>query len=410
MTEPKSKGIPTWQRSYIEEMGKSPGSVDEKGQQPESSPENTSDPAATGTKANEPPSSRQELLDSASQFIEHDSIRDAPGSEKTAFLESKGLTKSEIDQLLQSSPSKTPSSTGTSSSAPPSHSSSQPSSSPSSPASTQTPPIITYPEFLTHAHRPPPLITTSRLINTAYATAATTGVLWAANRYLLSPMFDALAGARHSLFEGTLTNLDALNQKLEGTVSVVPAMVDIDRNRSGRIGEEGGEGEETDSQASDPAEMFHRDVGVQTSPSLAAGGTDAADAAVGGGDAGNGDSVEEHAKRLESIRQHLSELTETGGETLSAEEETRVSVGNLQAYLEELAYGSKSLLSAEGGYGLLGEPGGSGVRGRGQRDGAVDEVAKFKTEIRSMKGALLSARNFPTGGLGRGRAGVAVGS
>ncbi|KAI4143361.1 MAG: hypothetical protein LQ340_007034, partial [Diploschistes diacapsis] len=116
--------------------------------------------------------------------------------------------------------------------------------------------------------------------------------------------------------------------------------------------------------------------------------------------------AEGHAERLNSIRTHLSELSETGRDALETEEETRTGLGNLQAYLEELAYGgAKSAMSWEGGYGPLGEPMGGARRPQGS---SMDEVAKFKAEIRSVKGVLLSARNFPSGGLGWGRGSITM--
>ena len=81
------------------------------------------------------------------------------------------------------------------------------------------------------------------------------------------------------------------------------------------------------------------------------------------------------------------------------DEEARHRVSELQGYLEDLAYGGRS---RENGFGI-GVVGNNA--GNGGREG-LDEVAKLKQEIKSMKGVLLSARNFPAGGLGRGRIGV----
>ena len=211
-------------------------------------------------------------------------------------------------------------------------------------------------------------------------------------------MLESLTAARHSLFEGTIVNLETLNTKLERAVSVVPAMVDTQAR-----GKRDGDGEEdAESEASDPTELFHRDIGVQTSPDI--------DTSESAEEAATVAPVEEHSEKLSSIRRHLGDLSGTGQESLEAAEETRSSLGNLQAYLEELAYGgAKGALHFEGGFGPLGEPMSSAAPGRGGA-GSMDEIARFKADIRSVKGVLLSARNFPTGGLGRGWGGVGVAS
>ena len=406
MGESKSSGIPQWQRRKEVQGDEKSGSQNQDQTTSGDGPES----ALNGDKT---PSSRSSLVESASQFLQHDSIRDASISEKTAFLESKGLTRPEIEQLLQNLPSEDSLQVDEQRAVTPSPEDTLPSSlstitppttaaAPNSQPSQQAPPIITYPEFLSQAHRPPPLITTSRILNAAYATAFTTGVLWGTNKYLLTPMVESLTAARHSLFEGTITNLDEMNKKLENAVSVIPAVVDAGECNGKKSGQRDSQEGDTDSEASDPTELFHRDIGVQTSPDIST--TESSGIGLEERDGAAVLPMEEHTERLHAIRKHLVDLSETSGDTLTAQEEARSSLGDLQAYLEELAYGGgKSALRFEGGFGPLGEPLGAS---RGSADSKVDEVARFKADIRSVKGALLSARNFPSGGLGRGRVGA----
>ncbi|KAI4146423.1 MAG: hypothetical protein LQ340_005938, partial [Diploschistes diacapsis] len=225
MADFKGKEIPRWQRQKKADNNKDIDPADR--HQPSSSSEPDSKPSSNPSTPDdkELSSSRESLLDSATKWLRHESIRDAPFPQKTAFLESKGLTKPEIDQLLHHTPVEPSSIIDTSDSSapttstrviPPSQSDTSSAHATTSTQPTfQAPPIITYPEFLSHAHKPPPLITTSRLFTAAYGTALTTGVLWAANRYLFNPMYDSLIAARHSLFEGTISNLEQMNTKLE---------------------------------------------------------------------------------------------------------------------------------------------------------------------------------------------------
>ncbi|MCJ1333670.1 hypothetical protein MMC10_010370 [Thelotrema lepadinum] len=419
MDNSKSKSIPQWQRRKEAQGDEKEVPQEQPQTSPENRPEQIPDGAASARDGDETSLSRASLIESASQFLQHDSICSASISEKTAFLESKGLTRPEIEQLLQDLPSEesqpaveqTTTAPNPEEASPPSVSSptTTPSTTAAAPSASplqQAPPIITYPEFLSHAHRPPPLITTTRVLNAAYATAFTTGVLWGTNKYLLTPMLESLTAARHSLFEGTISNLEEMNKKLEGTVSVIPAIVDAGEGRGRKAGDENGQEGDTDSEASDPTELFHRDIGVQTSPDMSTGEGNAAGSGEKEGAAAS--PVEEHTERLQTMRKHLADLAATSEETLTAQEETSSSLGDLQAYLEEMAYGgNRNWQRFDGGFGPLGEP---MVGARDSADSKVDEVARFKADIRSVKGALLSARNFPSGGLGRGRVGVAAGT
>ena len=52
-------------------------------------------------------SNRESLVEQATSFLSEDGIRDAPADRKRSFLESKGLNKKEIDELLLGSSANT---------------------------------------------------------------------------------------------------------------------------------------------------------------------------------------------------------------------------------------------------------------------------------------------------------------
>ena len=83
---PKSTSIPSWQRQE-------PSSLPT---QPDNTP-----PPQEQTEQEQSPEPRTSLIDQASEFLKDESIRDAPIERKKLFLESKGLTEAEINNLLE---------------------------------------------------------------------------------------------------------------------------------------------------------------------------------------------------------------------------------------------------------------------------------------------------------------------
>ena len=191
-----------------------------------------------------------------------------------------------------------------------------------------------------------------------------------------------MAAARHELFVTAQRGVDGLNGRLEDHVSVMPVTKGVLDGH--------GEG---DSVASDPEELFHRDVGVQTSSKFEdEGGEEEGEGGMVGDDV-----VQRHTVRMQELKGQIQLLSDSSKDALEEDQATASIVGDLQAYLDELIYGGrKSAFSWENKYGLEG----TGSRNSNTR---MDEVSKFKAEIRSLKGALLSARNFPSGGAGNVR-------
>jgi len=315
---------------------------------------NTSTPSAKQTPKETPDNSRAALIDKASHFLDDDSIREASTERKTSFLESKGLSSTEIRDLLMQSMEYSPEEQET-----------HPGQQPPPELPKDQPPIITYPEFLLHTQKPTPLITARRLLTGLYLVSGAVVAVYGISKYVGEPMIESLVSARHSLFESATTNLNTLNEKLEGAVSKIPDKYNHSID----------EAEDTESIASDPARFFSRTAATQTTPQLS--------------HSPSLSSVSESPKSDPTALQssHLSNLY-TSLAALQHSEDTEEDplkeiLRELQEYLD--------ILPMSGGL-LTGKSG----------DGAnTDGISKVKAEIRSVKGALLSARNFPPSVVGR---------
>ncbi|PYH77947.1 hypothetical protein BO82DRAFT_318372, partial [Aspergillus uvarum CBS 121591] len=429
--KPKSS-IPEWQKSNA-------------------SSENSNTDTTTNPSADNDTEDRPALLDQAAKFLQDDSIRDAPIDRKRTFLESKGLRNDEIDLLLSHSPGEfstsekssnpevevannheAPSSSSSSSSnASPPHSSSTattPSTSASASASTSTPataprdipPIITYPEFLTTPATQPPLITLRSTLYTLYGAAGLATTFYAASEYLVKPMIAQLTAARHDLAETTTTNLRTLNTKLESVVSTIPPPPQSPLDTT--IHPKDNEDEDAESITSDPTELFHRDVAVQTSPSPPLEPTQpslittttATNETTQNPTSTPLEKARSHTSRMHTLTAHLRSLTDTDQSASELDTALRAKLNDLHHYLDTYIYskpGGGAMFNPMAGYGVFSTPGiesgntttgGNGNGGLGLGKGEEDAIATFRTEIRGVKGALLSARNFPAGG---GRAG-----
>lgn len=365
--DPKSKGIPSWQR-----------------QEPSSSPNqpnnNTTAGEPTKQASHEP---RASLIEKASKFLEDDSIRDAPIERKKLYLETKGLRESEINELLeiQQTPeaavmedygierqeaSQRPIPTAPQN--PPTSSTTE-QQTPAAPLK-DSPPIITYPEFLLHAQKPAPLITASRLLTSLYIASGAAATIYGTSKYLIEPMVSNMTTARHSLFESAGANISSLNEKLEGAVSKVPEIRpwlkkdDLDT-----------ESITSSSEDDDGARFFNRSAGTQTSPRLSPRSGSSSSSSADPIEALS--PVQDHTSALLGMQNKLSDLLPTGEESTNPLGE---SIDELQAYLEKLPYANSIRLGGKTG-----------------KKWEQDAVANVKAEIRGVKGVLLSARNFPSG-------------
>lgn len=233
-------------------------------------------------------------------------------------------------------------------------------------------PIITYPEFLLHIQKPPPLFTTQRILKSLYASFGAGATVYGMSKFIVSPMIEALDSARHSLLESTSTNLDLMNEKLEQAVSEIPAEFKNDGNKfpSRR-------GSATDL---DPAELFHRSIATQTSP-----GTSPLNSPKTSHTAGDTSSRTDQNTCLHILHDQLGGLLVSDATPDDSSKSVQSRLNQFQHYLDSLAYGNFVVPNSH------------------LKPSQADEISKMKAEIRGFKGALLSARSFPSGAGYRGR-------
>ncbi|PLN82447.1 hypothetical protein BDW42DRAFT_193063 [Aspergillus taichungensis] len=408
MSDPKPKAtIPSWQQS----QNQSP--KENQQEAPSESAPAESTPSTDSQTPDQP--ARSTLLEQASKFLEDESIRDAPTDKKISFLESKGLKGPEIDSLL--GVSRNTEATAQPAASSQSTASSTNTSSTTSNTTTNTdtrpvPPIITYPEFLVQQSKPPPLVTLQSILYTIYGAAGLGATFYGASEFLVKPMLAQLTSARHDLADTTSSNLQKLNGKLEQAVSVIPPQLTA-RSLNNTTNDDK-DAEDTESITSDPTELFHRDVATQTSPGevpskeglwTADSDSDAPNTADQDQPSAATAAVNTHLTRLESMRSSLQEISTTDQDSATAEDGVRSSLNDLQHYLDGLLY-SKQSYGSVSGYGVYGSAGGGfdpNATSTGIGKAEEDAISGFRAEIRGVKGALLSARNFPAGGRGRVR-------
>ncbi|OJD26841.1 hypothetical protein ACJ73_01762 [Blastomyces percursus] len=394
----KAPAIPSWQLPHADSTASNPAAADNALNEDKEKAESTA---------------RETLIEQASRFLEDESIRDAPTDKKVAFLESKCLNNEDIQKLLgvsrnpeatsagSTSPSTdsfktlTPSSqspqiTQIDSPGPSSHPCRSNNQNPPTTASS-SPPIITYPEFPLHTQKPPPLVTLQGVLYTLYGAGGLAATLYGASQFLINPMLADLSRARHELAETARRNLCTLNENLEKTVSSIPTVAQSSSQQNQQSVDD-----DAASNASDPTELFHRDIATQTSPDLLTSATPP----VMDGLSSPEKTVDAHVDRLQSISSRLTDYLSEEDTSGIIHGGTEKSLGELKNYLDGLIYSNPSSYLGSNLYGIYNDTSGS-MRSDGTFGGASkeeDAIAAFKAEIRSVKGTLLSARNFPAGG------------
>ena len=246
------------------------------------------------------------------------------------------------------------------------------------------PPIITYPEFLANAHKAPPLVTPGRVLAATYFAGGLATLLYGASKYILNPMRETLTENRHDFSEHSRTRLDEFNERLSQIVSRVPVKEPAPTPLHDSI-----DGDDDGSEASDPTELYHRDMGTQTSTPLPnedflpAARTSAAPAL-------EKDALDHQTTGLTILTTHLNELLEGYSKQETASKETQQKSAALRHYLDLMMYASPDAFGEEWKYGTAAAAGPDAVAKK-----SGDAVEAFKKEIRGVKGVLLSARRFP---------------
>uniref|UniRef100_A0A8H7KCR0 Peroxisomal membrane protein PEX14 n=1 Tax=Bionectria ochroleuca TaxID=29856 RepID=A0A8H7KCR0_BIOOC len=250
MTEEEEKpdsGIPEWQRSQEDTEDNSTTTN-------EDITTTTNEDITTTTNEDITTTTNEDRIKVARRFLDDEKIKTSPRESKIAFLRGKGIDEADIKELLGEVEFSQPlaSAADEPSTSAPIHSSSE-----SVLSNRDRAPIVTYPEFLTpKAESSPPLLTRNRLVIILQLFAFISTLVVGSSRFILRPMLDRLTDSRIDLYTSTSKALAPLLSKLEKSVSQVPPRIKT-RNDS-----------DQDSDSDDPSEMFHHDVGTQTSTPL----------------------------------------------------------------------------------------------------------------------------------------------
>ncbi|KAK0634714.1 peroxisomal membrane anchor protein conserved region-domain-containing protein [Bombardia bombarda] len=353
--------------------------------QPQADPESSSNSKAE-PELNKPQST---ALEKAKKFLQDPEVQRETPERKSAFLKSKGIPQTDIDELLHDdivaaqaepeSENTTPQPSDKTETWTVSQDmfDAQPPPPPTTEKKEDRPPIITYPEFLTKPTRPPPLMTANGLLNTLYAFGGVSALIYGTSKFVVEPMVDSLTAARVSFHETTSQSLAKVTEKLESTVSEIPPAKKIDTAAH----TDDGAADDASSSYDDPSEMFHRDIGVQTSapasPVLGAMTTTT--------------SREEERPSVQQARR-LTELVASvravSDGLVSLTDKSIDLKGVLGVFKDELDVMSAANNNVDmvGGYSLY---------GGANRNEPDDEIKKAKENIRRVKGVLLSTRSFP---------------
>ncbi|KAM5366743.1 hypothetical protein ACJA88_011841 [Fusarium oxysporum] len=378
--------IPSWQKAQSDETDSQNTEPAPTPSASSSTPEvNASAVETTAEETSQPENATDdpERLEVARRFLENDAVRHAPHEKKVEFLKSKGIDEAEIHALLGQDESTTETEVSITSHIAPkyyadnfkaptlettnSYAPTPTETLPPTPAShppVDRPPVVTYPEFLAKAPRPPPLVTKERLFNALYAVTGLSTLIYGTSRYVIRPMVDSQAEARTDFHDLTSRKLDALVAKLEKTVSEVPPKKPI-------------AAVEEESDAEDPTEMFHRDMGTQTTFPISS--------VTAMTDSKNNESAAKHnTNQLASLNKILSGLKDEYRSQSEGMDKIKTAVDVLRDDLDTMTYTAYPDHST--GYDLY---------GRSRKPEPDDEIRKVRDNIRRVKGVLLSTRNFP---------------
>lgn len=368
--------------------------------------------AASPTPPNDNPSSHTAsgvegtTMDQARRFLQDEVVRLSSREKKIEFLQSKGIEEADINKLLEetdapASSSATTTTTTNTTQATSKGDEQQGSStrstgtmiSTSEPEKEQEtrpdhPPIITYPEFLTEPAKPPPLITASGLLYSLGIVASLSTLAYGATKYLVSPMVGALTEARIDLHDSANKNLSQLVEKLEHAVSEIPASYHTVGKKNTA---DAHDDDSSDSSYDDPTELFHRDVGVQTSPPPTPDpyhyNNNNNNYSPLTGQKSNNNNTQQQADKLRNI---ISSVRGLSHDLVSQAEDLAGTKDVLDRFgqdLHALTYPPESFGGVGGSSYLYGTA-------RAEPD---DEIRRVKNNIRGVKGVLLSTRSFPAG-------------
>lgn len=373
-------GIPAWQRAQ-QPMSSEPNTTAE----PQSQDADTKDNDAPGAEDSTIEDSSQDVADRQSggdeiapaaedrtrqiemvkKFLEDPGVKDEPVEKKREFLESKGITKEMIDQELGTNPS---SSTLDTSDFTNFREITPTPRAPQPPPRATGPPIITYPEFLEDARKPPPLITPSRVLTATYLASGIAALAYGASTFLIKPMAASLTDARHDFATHGQSKIDEFNERISKLVSKIPEP---------KFSSDGTDADDSESVASDPSELFHRDIGTQTSPAI----TPPLSSANANSETKT--TVDKQNDRLSVIKSHLDEMLAGVQAGEQPAKERMDETNKLRHQLDNMMFRVQTA-NAWGGFGM-------DQKAASETEDGIEELKK---EIRGVKGVLLSAKRF----------------
>ncbi|KAL2195895.1 peroxisomal membrane anchor protein conserved region-domain-containing protein [Corynascus similis CBS 632.67] len=323
--------------------------------------------------------SREERLEQARKFLQDTQVQNTTSERKVEFLRSKGLSESDIQELLNETAQD-----GREEESQSTNHTVEERIEPPISKKEDRPPIVTYPEFLTKPARPPPLVTVNGFLNTLYAFGGVSTLVYGASKFVVEPMVQTLTEARISLHDTANQDLAKLVSKLETVVSEIPPTKPKDAKAlsAATTRLEGDEDDDAVSSYDDPTELFHRDIGVQTSPDL---------------EARSRVAHQQHQQQQESPTDHqtkrLARLIgslKSLNDSVVEQTETLGDVHTMADILEQDA----DKLSAAAATDFVGG-GGYSMYGAGSKNEPDDEIKRARENIRRVKGVLLSTRSFP---------------
>lgn len=341
--------------------------------------------------------SQEDTLELAKKFLEDDEVRDSSREKKAEFLKSKGIAEAEIHKLLEESDQhqqqQQQNQQEVTNTATPAARKQDlfPSSVPPElyvpENKSDHPPIVTYPEFLTKPAKPPPLITASGLLNSLGVIAGLSTLVYGATKCIVSPMVDTLTESRVEFHENANKNLSQLVEKLEHSVSEIPVTYHTSSKTNNKLADMSDKDDDASSY-DDPTELFHRDVGVQTSPPASPAQLPYNYYTNNSSNSPSqkltsAETTQYQADRLARISLAARNLA---SEMISQAEdfvETKNVLDKFSGDLHALTYPPES-------FGM-----GSNYMYGTTRNEPDDEIKKAKMNIRSVKGVLLSTRSFP---------------
>jgi hypothetical protein len=194
-------------------------------------------------------------------------------------------------------------------------------------------------------------------------------------------MHQTLSEARHDFFTHAGTKVDEMNGRMSKFVTI-PATKALVKKKDA----EDDDNASVASDASDPTELFHRDIGVQTSPSLS---RNQSSWSLSDTDPSTSESLAHQEARIGSITSILRDIRFSRDSSGNKEKEVSAQIDAYTKYLGDLMY-STPPYKYQNSFPTW--------NSTSTAINSNDEIDKFKNEIRSMKGAMLSTRNFPRGG------------